>query len=284
MREGISQPIVNAESFQKAFAVSRETVARLETYAALLKRWQKTINLVAPSTLDDIWHRHFADSAQLFRMASPPPTSPSPAHREAMLRIDGERAGVRGAIARLPIEAPSSGPILGRLRAGRPPSPQGEKGNLAGIERTAPVHFLDVGSGAGFPGLVLAIMAAETGHVRHTLIESDTRKAAFLREVARETGVVVEIVADRIESPRTAASVGEVNCVTARALAPLPRLLPLVAPYFGAETAGLFLKGRDVVTELEEAARSWAFQSELFASLTDREGRVVRLAGLRQKR
>lgn len=207
------------EAFRTAFSVSRETVARLETYAALLKRWQKTINLVAPSTLDDVWHRHFADSAQL-------------AHY--------------------------------------------------GAENAQ--HWLDLGSGAGFPGLVLAIMAAEIGVTRHTLIESDTRKAAFLREVARETGVAVEIVADRIELPRTPASVGEVNCVTARALAPLPRLLPLVAPYFGVATVGLFLKGRDVAAELEEAARSWAFQSELLQSVTDREGRVVRLAALSESR
>ena len=215
------------EAFRTAFAVSRETVARLETYAALLKRWQKTINLVAPSTLDDVWHRHFADSAQLFAFSIAAPATASP--------------------------QPSPG---------------------------AGTHILDLGSGAGFPGLVLAIMAAEKGGTRHTLIESDTRKAAFLREVARETGVAVEIVADRIEVARTPASVGEVNCITARALAPLPRLLPLVAPYFGAETVGLFLKGRDIAAELEEASRSWAFQSELLQSVTDREGRVVRLAAL----
>ena len=215
------------EAFRTAFAVSRETVARLETYAALLKRWQKTINLVAPSTLDDVWHRHFADSAQLFAFA---------------------------------IEAPST--------ASPQPSPGAGK------------HILDLGSGAGFPGLVLAIMAAEKGGTRYTLIESDTRKAAFLREVARETGVAVEIVADRIEVARTPANVGEVNCVTARALAPLPRLLPLVAPYFGTASVGLFLKGRDVAAELEEAARSWEFQSELLPSVTDREGRVLRLTAL----
>jgi 16S rRNA (guanine527-N7)-methyltransferase len=220
---GISQhwdaPIKGPQDFHKAFAVSRETVDRLVTYAALLNRWQKTINLVAPSTLSDVWHRHFADSAQ-----------------------------------------------------------------LAGLAPEGAQHWLDLGSGAGFPGLVLAILAAEKGGSRHTLVESDTRKAAFLREVARETGVAVEILADRIELPRTAASVGEVNCVTARALAPLPRLIPLVAPYFGVTTVGLFLKGRDFAAELEEAVRGWDLQSEEFPSVTDPDARILRLSQLRPKR
>lgn len=203
------------QAFASAFAVSRETLARFETYAALLTRWQKTINLVAPSTLGDVWHRHFADSAQLIRHAP------------------------------------------------------------AGATR-----WLDLGSGAGFPGLVLAILAAEHGGQRHTLIESDTRKAAFLREVARETGVAVEIVTARIELAETAAKVGEINSVTARALAPLPRLASWVAPYFGSNTVGLFLKGRDVAAELDEAKRCWDFDFQLFPSVTDEAGRVVMLSGL----
>ncbi|MEQ1652613.1 MAG: 16S rRNA (guanine(527)-N(7))-methyltransferase RsmG [Hyphomicrobium sp.] len=217
-------------AFQEAFTVSRETVARLETYAALLKRWQKTINLVSPSTVNDVWHRHFADSAQLWRLGS---TSHNP-------------------------------------------SPPGKA-----EQRT---HWADLGSGAGFPGLVLAIMAAEAGVTRHTLIESDTRKAAFLREVARETGVAVEIVAQRIELPQTAAKVAEVNCVTARALAPLPRLASLVAPLFGSGTIGLFLKGREVAAELDEARRDWEFDFQLLPSVTDIDARIVRLSGLRPKR
>ncbi|MEQ1670631.1 MAG: 16S rRNA (guanine(527)-N(7))-methyltransferase RsmG [Hyphomicrobium sp.] len=223
MMQGISHRpagrIDGPKAFQAAFAVSRETLDRLTIYANLLSRWQKTINLVAPSTLSDVWHRHFADSAQLLEHAP-----------------------------------------------------------------TGAAHVLDVGSGAGFPGLVLAIMAAEHGGTRHTLVESDTRKAAFLREVARETRVAVEILAQRIELPETAAKVGEVNCVTARALAPLPRLIPLLAPYFGANTVGLFLKGRDVAAELEEARRGWDLECQLLPSVTDAEARIVKLSGLRQKR
>ncbi|HPG88037.1 MAG TPA: 16S rRNA (guanine(527)-N(7))-methyltransferase RsmG [Hyphomicrobium sp.] len=206
------------ESFRTQFGISRETLARFETYAALLTRWQKTINLVAPSTVGDVWHRHFADSAQLMRYA-----------------------------------------------------PNGA------------TRWLDLGSGAGFPGLVLAILAAERGGQRHTLIESDTRKAAFLREVARETGVAVEIVTARIELAETAAKVGEINCVTARALAPLPRLATWVAPYFGSSTVGLFLKGRDVAAELDEARREWDFDFQLLPSVTDEAARVVRMSGLRAK-
>lgn len=219
MQDGGERHVSGPEAFADAFAVSRETLEKLETYAALLARWQTTINLVAPATLPDLWHRHFADSAQLFALAQ--------GHAEC--------------------------------RSGR---------------------WLDVGSGAGFPGLVLAIMAAEEGLSRHTLIESDSRKAAFLSEVARKTGVAVEIVAARIESRETIARVGKVQCVTARALAPLPRLLPLVAPFFEASTIGLFLKGREVAAELDEAKRSLAFACELIPSMTESDSRIVKISAL----
>jgi 16S rRNA (guanine527-N7)-methyltransferase len=204
------------ESFAAEFAISRETRDRLGTYETLLKRWQKTINLVAPSTLGEIWHRHFADSAQLWRYR------------------------------------PGEG-----------------------------LTWLDIGSGAGFPGLVLAILGAEGGQSRHILVESDSRKAAFLRETARETGVTVDILCMRIENPETRAKVGAVHCVTARALAPLPRLVEIAAPYFDASTLGLFLKGREVAAEIEEAARSSQFAYELRPSLTDVDARVVLLKALK---
>lgn len=215
---GRQRLIDGPEAFAQAIPVSRETLERLKTYEVLLKRWQKTINLVAPSTIDHIWHRHFADSAQLW--------------------------------------------------AARPAD--------AG-------HWLDIGSGAGFPGLVLAILGAETGQTRHTLIESDSRKAAFLRETAREAGVAVDILCARIETPATSAKVGKVNCVSARALAPLPRLLELAAPYFGSVTVGLFSKGREVTAEIEESTRSWSFDFELMPSLTDPKGSILLLTALKPK-
>jgi 16S rRNA (guanine527-N7)-methyltransferase len=210
--------ITTPEEFVRAFGVSRETLERLETYEALLKQWQRTINLVASSTLSDIWHRHFADSAQLLDLAPP------------------------------------------------------------GAER-----WLDLGSGAGFPGLVLAILLAERGHGRVTLIESDTRKAAFLAEIARRVGVAVDIRGTRIEKSATQAKLGPVDVVTARALAPLPRLLELSAPYFSGPTMGLFLKGREVEAEVEAARQLWDFEPELRQSLTAISGRIVVIRALKAK-
>ena len=111
------------EAFCEAFDVSRETIEKLMCYEGELRRWQKAVNLVAPSTLDEIWHRHFADSAQLAQLV--------PANAK---------------------------------------------------------HLADVGSGGGFPGLVLATVLSEIRDIRVTLVESDTRKAAFLRETARTNG------------------------------------------------------------------------------------------------
>ena len=210
--------IATPEEFQRAFGVSRETIERLETYEALLKQWQKTINLVAPSTLPDTWHRHFADSAQLLALA--------------------------------------------------PPEAQ---------------HWIDLGSGAGFPGLVLAILMANGRGGHMTLIESDTRKAAFLAEAARRTGVAVDIQGTRIEKSATQAKVGPVDVVTARALAPLPRLLDLSAPFFSGPTVGLFLKGREAEAEVQAAEKLWEFEADLRQSLTDASGRVVVVRALNAK-
>jgi 16S rRNA (guanine527-N7)-methyltransferase len=214
-RRGRPDHIDGPDAFARAFSVSRETIGRLQTYADLLAHWQKAVNLVAPSTLDDVWHRHFADSAQLSRWI----------------------------------------PASARMLA-------------------------DLGSGAGFPGLVLAILLAERGAPAVTLVESDTRKAAFLREVARVTGTSVDIVAARIENPETHATIGTVDVVTVRALAPLPSLLRLAAPYFAADAIGLFLKGRGVLREIEGARADWRFSVALHSSATDAEGRVAVIGNL----
>jgi len=198
------------DPFQRAFSVSRETVDRLVLYEGLLKKWQNAVNLVAPRTLAEVWHRHFGDSAQLARL--------------------------------VPAEAES---------------------------------LVDLGSGAGFPGLVLAIVLRERKPMRVTLVESDTRKAAFLREVARQTGVPVDILSTRIENPETQRRIGQVDVATARALAPLSRLLGLAAPYFAPRTVGLFLKGRDLGGEISEARVGWQFDVALIASMTDAEGQIA---------
>lgn len=146
-----------------------------------------------------------------------------------------------------------------------------------------PLRWLDVGSGAGFPGLVLAILLSETPGARMTLIESDQRKAAFLREVARHTRAPVEILSIRIESAATQIILPLPEVVTARALAPLDRLLDLIFPFFGPGTVGLFLKGRDAEREIAEARRRWQFSYELRDSLTDDAARIVLVRDVQAK-
>jgi 16S rRNA (guanine527-N7)-methyltransferase len=216
------------EDFAAAFDVSREAIDRLATYERLIRQWQKAINLISASTLDHIWHRHFADSAQIVRLA-PPARS-----------------------------------------------------------------WADLGSGAGFPGLVVAILFAgrpttakdleSSGHThsnkiaqypRVTLIESDQRKCAFMRTVARETALDVDILSIRIESAATQASLPPAEVVSARALAPLPRLFSLAATLSSASTVGLFFKGKGAAEEIEEARRAWTFEAELVPSLTEADGRIL---------
>lgn len=135
--------------------------------------------------------------------------------------------------------------------------------------------WLDIGSGAGFPGLVIAIMAHGSAGLRVTLIESDRRKCAFLAEVARHTGISVEIHTARIEQIATQRMLGAVDVVSARALAPLVRLIPLSLPFFGDATLGLFPKGRDAESEVTQARAAWDFDVEMTPSLTDAAARIV---------
>lgn len=205
------------EAFQARFAVSRETLLRFQCYAALLAKWNRAINLVSPKTLDDLWRRHFLDSAQL--QAHLPPL-PNPRARQ----------------------------------------------------------ILDVGAGAGFPGMVLALLGCGRVH----LVEADQRKAQFLREVARETGAPVEIHATRVETLRQPQDLPAIDVVTCRACAPLPRLLALterfLLPAEGKnDPIGLFLKGRRVEEELTETGKMWRLQVDRFESESDPEGSILRL-------
>lgn len=144
-------------------------------------------------------------------------------------------------------------------------------------------RWVDLGSGAGFPGLVLAILLAEREGAHVALVESDTRKAAFLGEVARQTGVPVDIYPERIEKAATQYMVGQVDAITARGLAPMPRLLELVAPYFSGSTVGLFLKGREAQSELDAANQGWELLTEQCPSQTDKEGQIILVRALRAK-
>ena len=187
---------------------SAETEMRLGVYAALLTRWQKVKNLVAPSTLDSLWVRHFADSSQVSALC---------------------------------------------------PLAQ---------------NWLDLGSGAGFPGLVTAILLAERAESLVHLVESDKRKCAFLREVSRETGVRTVIHDRRIEEVAPELE-GAIDAVSARALAPLPLLLAHSARFLLKGATGVFLKGQDVAQELTGVTSDCRFTFSLVPSRTDPRASVV---------
>ncbi|MGI8725441.1 MAG: 16S rRNA (guanine(527)-N(7))-methyltransferase RsmG [Methyloceanibacter sp.] len=213
----VATSIEGPETFAEAFKVPRETIHRLYRYAELLTHWQKSTNLVAPSTLAALWSRHFADSAQLLDLA---------------------------------LEA--------RL-------------------------WLDLGSGAGFPGMVVAILASTQPDFRMHLIESNAKKCAFLAEVARATKAHVDIYAMRIEDFARRTDTVVPDILSARALAPLPRLLGFAAPFFGADTRGLFLKGREAEEEVEAARADWDATYRLHPSLTSKEGHIVEVINLHKR-
>ena len=250
----LASRIRGPEDFAAAFGASHETLDRLATYEQLLRQWQATINLVAPSTLDAIWHRHFADSAQLLLLAP-----------EAATWVDlGSGAGFPGLVVAILLagRASPSPRKRGEGRGeGQPNAPE-----QAPAPHPNPLPMPEEAWGEGIKS-------------RITLIESNARKCAFLREVVRQTGisarVAVDILSTRIEVAATQASLHGPDVVCARALAPLDRLLNLAAPLSTSRTVGLFLKGRDAATELKAAEKMWDFNAELVPSRTDPDARVV---------
>jgi 16S rRNA (guanine527-N7)-methyltransferase len=152
----------------------------------------------------------------------------------------------------------------------------------AAHKATGPIVTYDLGSGAGFPGLVLAIMGAGDGKPFDMhLVESDKGKAAFLAEVARATGQArrVTIHAERIANlPRD--RLAKADIVTARALAPLPDLLGLAKPLLAPHGICLFLKGARAADELTQAGKHWKMQTERIVSRTDPSGTILRIADL----
>jgi 16S rRNA (guanine527-N7)-methyltransferase len=129
--------------------------------------------------------------------------------------------------------------------------------------------LIDLGSGAGFPGLVLAILGVPDVE----LVEADSRKAAFLREAARITAAAVTLRPCRVAAVPPHA----VDVVTARALAPLDRLLDLAEPFIGRETVCLFPKGERAVPELTLARKGWTMSASMHRSIADPRGVVLRL-------
>ncbi|WP_210528468.1 16S rRNA (guanine(527)-N(7))-methyltransferase RsmG [Rubellimicrobium arenae] len=137
--------------------------------------------------------------------------------------------------------------------------------------------WADLGSGGGFPGIVIAVIAAEAGAPKVTLIESDQRKCAFLRTAARELGLAVTLLDQRAES----ATPQGAQVVSARALAPLASLLPLIARHLAAGGTALLPKGRDHAAEIEAARKDgWTFDADILPSLTDPAARILRITNL----
>jgi 16S rRNA (guanine527-N7)-methyltransferase len=193
----------------KLTPVSRETEARLDAYVDLLLQWQAKTNLVASSTLPNLWTRHISDSLQLLTLAP-----------DAKI-------------------------------------------------------WVDLGSGGGFPGVVLACAIAETPGAMVHLVERNAKKAAFLREALRITGATGTVhladIGDSVDSLP-----GPVDCVTARAVAPLHQLLGFAESLVGKGAMALFLKGQDVEAELTEATKCWKISPRLHPSLTG-QGWIIEL-------
>jgi 16S rRNA (guanine527-N7)-methyltransferase len=196
--------------------VSRETEERLDRFVALLAEWQAKTNLVAPSTLPNLWTRHIADSLQLLPLAPSAKT------------------------------------------------------------------WMDFGSGGGFPGIVLACALAEMSGASVHLVERNAKKAAFLREALRvmsAPGTVhlsdIEVIVDRFA--------GHIDCVTARALAPLHQLIGFAEPLIAKGAKALFLKGQDVEAELTEATKYWNMEFQLHASRTGGHGWIVELDAVERR-
>ncbi len=198
-------------------SVSRETEARLDIFVDALLRWQNKLNLVAPSTLPELWTRHIADSLQLLALA-----------------------------------------------------PQARV-------------WADLGSGGGFPGMPIACaLAGQTGAKVH-LIESNGKKAAFLRAAVRATAAPAVVHQQRIEKfGETCAEA--VQVVTARALAPLKTLCVQAFPFVAKGAIALFPKGQDVEAELTDAAKYWRLQASRVPSRTSPDGSVVVIRALESLR
>ncbi len=134
--------------------------------------------------------------------------------------------------------------------------------------------WVDLGSGAGFPGLAIACALADAPGAHVHLVEKTAKKAAFLEAAIRATGAPASVHAQRIED-FTKTFAGPVDVVTARALAPLSKLLDLAYPLLKSGAKGLFLKGQDVDAELTEAAKCWNVQARLVPSRTDPRASIV---------
>jgi len=191
--------------FKSQFGVSKECIRKLELYENLISKWQEKVNLISKVSAQDLWKRHFFDSAQLLNF----------------------------------------------------------------IEKTEKV-LVDLGSGAGFPGLVLALKFVESGGPRVHLVEANKKKALFLNEANQILNTNAIIHCKRLECIKDL----KADIITARALAPLNRLLGQATQFLKPDSTCLFLKGENVSKELCDAQKNWTLRVEKFNSIT-REGAQI---------
>ena len=157
-----------------------------------------------------------------------------------------------------------------------------DSAQLAPLLADDPVgHTVDVGSGAGFPGMVLAIL---DGSRQISLVEANGKRCAFLREVAAATGTRVSVIEGRLEAPDVQAALPPAGTIVARACAPLVDLLGLVFPVLDSHTYCIFPKGRRYRSELQDARRRWDFGADIVPSQTAAEARILRISDVERRR
>jgi len=195
----------------------------------------------------------------------------TPVSRETLARLDAYVATLLAWQQRINLIAPSTEPKLWTRHIA-------DSLQLLALAPEAKI-WVDLGSGGGFPGLAIACALADRPGARVHLVESNAKKAAFLREAARAAGAPAQVHAVRIED-FVENFAAPVDVVTARALAPLAELLPAAYPLLKGGAVGLFPKGQDVGAELTEAAKYWSIHHTLVPSLTDPKGRIVRVTSI----
>ena len=192
----------------------------------------------------------------------------TPVSRETESRLDRYVQLLRQWQAKMNLVAPSTLPKLWTRHIA-------DSLQLLALAPSAKV-WVDLGSGGGLPGVVLACALANTPGARLYLVERNAKKAAFLREAVRVTGAPGMVYAQGIEDIVDSIK-GPVDCVTARALAPLNQLVGFAEPLVKQGAKALFLKGQDVEVELTEATKYWSIQPILHSSLTGGQGWIVEL-------
>lgn len=155
-----------------------------------------------------------------------------------------------------------------------------DSAQLAALKPDA-LKWLDLGSGGGFPGVVLAILLKQRRQASIDLVESNNKKAAFLRSVLARLGAPARVHVRRIEDAENRVAMPEI--VTARALAPLPLLLRLASPWLEAGATALFHKGRDYASEVAESRDAWHFDLIEHPSKIDPASRVLEIGGLSRR-